>query len=424
MALTRILRNGSHVGALEAKADRALRQWWSGLADERVANSVTGLLADLHSKSQWIACDCMGEHSEKPVLAPARNDKTVYLRRLPHRPEHHRSCLFWFEQVKSVSETPSGSSGSGELGEPPSFVTDGGDAAVSIRNVPDRKATPDHSRTASIPKLARRLFWLAETSHWQHAPQTKLPIPSLLETAETLVIAPALNLKQILFCNPRVWSQRWANSAFIRCKNAGQSPICYWVQLAVGYDTVRRTVTFLNEDDRPMVIEVAGSMTVFGGDTSSVRFPMLVIAQIAQLSEGSTVLASAYAHPVASEQRWMLVDSDLERYTLEDLIHICQELRDNTGVEIEIAKPLFAWNGSGERPDFVLAIRGPKNRLSHMIVETMGYNDSDYETRKLDLAGNVKCPVYFDHRNATRAAGFGALKIAVVQWAKSLHPEI
>ena len=113
-------------------------------------------------------------------------------------------------------------------------------------------------------------------------------------------------------------------------------------------------------------------MKVFGGDASIARFPLLVVCVLRDLPAHGVVAYSAYAHPVASEDHRMLVDSDLERLTLLDLLSVCKWLQDEKRILVEIDKPLHAWQGTGERPDFVLTVESKTGLLSHLVIETTG----------------------------------------------------
>ena len=88
----------------------------------------------------------------------------------------------------------------------------------------------------------------------------------------------------------------------------------------------------------------------------------------------------------------MLVDSDLERRTLEQILSVRAWLRVRKAIRLSIEKPLFdlaAMPGPGEDPappcipDFMVRAEGigPLGR-SLVIVETMGFEDEAYRERK------------------------------------------
>lgn len=422
MALSRIYRDARPVGLLEASTDRAVRSWWEGTAGQDDQGRVERLLCDLHSTGQWLACGCRGSaFNDLPILAPAKNDETIYLRRLTKRAEHAQECVFWSEQTTPNASDMEGGPGAVDIGAAPAFVFDEENEVTVADSRPKRNSDKQgESRAAPIPKLAKQLFWLAETAGWQHTPNAASPVESLLRTSENVTVAGDLRLRQILYCNPNVWVNAWGDSAFKRCVSAGVSPACWWVQLCTAFDQKAREVTF-GAEDGPLTLKVHKDMKVFGGDASTARFPLLVVCVLRELPKHGVVLYSAYAQPVASEDHWMLVDSDLERFTLRDLLSVCKWLQDEKGILVEIDKPLHAWQGTGERPDFVLTVESRIGVTSHLVIETMGYDDPIYEARKAQLAQKVQWPVYFDRR-AVQGEGSGkGLKSAVAKWAIEIH---
>jgi hypothetical protein len=92
----------------------------------------------------------------------------------------------------------------------------------------------------------------------------------------------------------------------------------------------------------------------------------------------------------------MLVDSNLERHTLDQLMRLRKWLRDKQGIRLEIEKPLFDIAGLDDpeypaipprepcMPDFILrANPGPVGGSATVLVETMGYADDVYRARKV-----------------------------------------
>lgn len=123
------------------------------------------------------------------------------------------------------------------------------------------------------------------------------------------------------------------------------------------------------------------------------RAPYLAIGLLARpgLREPVRTL-SAYVHPCASNDRLMLVDSNLERQTLEQLLTVQSWLLRKKGMSVTIAKPLEDMStaiASGQpesrpvvMPDFVVTgqIAGAETRT--VAVETKGFSDEGYRERK------------------------------------------
>jgi hypothetical protein len=145
---------------------------------------------------------------------------------------------------------------------------------------------------------------------------------------------------------------------------------------------------------------------------------MLALASV-KLSGGALVAHKLYAHPIASVDHWMLLDSNLERQTLADLRSVTAWLESAKAITVSIEKPLFGWHDTGERPDFVVQKLGQDGRRSHMVVETMGLDDPEYVARKQAMRTKFfqrGVEVYWDMRAADPGAS-KALRSAVARWA-------
>ena len=407
MAIVRILRDGKHVKPLGSQVAISLRAWWQGVATERDQAIVTPLLADLHATSQWLTCDCISG-SDLPILAPAQLGRVFFLRRLTQRKSHAENCVFWSAQ-KEAAELNAGPAK--DVPEHPA------DVAPSFL-LSDTAETKSESPGDTLPQMAKRLFWLAEKSGWQRTPLGH-SIKDLLQVADGVPVSPEISLKNTLYCTAKVWTHHWADTVFARCTKAGVPLVCWWVQCAISIDLEARTIYFLNEAGQPFSVPVTGELTVFGGDCSSARFPMLVIGALRKRSDGSVHLEKAYAHPVASEKNLMLVDSNLQRQTLADLLSVCLWLYKTKGITVDIKKPLYNGKGATEKPDFVLSISTKGGVESCLIVETMGFDDVQHEARKTDLAKQAGWPVYFDRRYRSTDVSKD-LKSAVAKWALPL----
>jgi len=154
-------------------------------------------------------------------------------------------------------------------------------------------------------------------------------------------------------------------------------------------------------------IPVAGKLSVFGEHISLHRGPYLVIGLLGQPDKYSDKIEmiKAYAHPCAYWTRFMLVDSKLERRTLEILIKLRDRLKDEFHVTMTIEKPLHdvgpTLNNEPREvciPDFILRARGEEVKHRMIVIETMGYNDPEYRERKQRMRP------YFEHIYDSRYA--------------------
>jgi hypothetical protein len=142
-------------------------------------------------------------------------------------------------------------------------------------------------------------------------------------------------------------------------------------------------------------IKIEGTLSIFGERNDAFSPPYLVIGLVTKDAPeiDEAVVARAYAHPCVDWSRLTLVDSQLERETL-DIILSCRDwISERFGIAMTITKPLFDVGQpvevSGPRelclPDFVVHATGQGVNHPTIIVETMGYSDDDYRDRKKRL---------------------------------------
>jgi hypothetical protein len=423
MALTIVSKTGRFVDLLPDRSAYVLRQWWKGDPAFSSSPEASRLLSQMHGSEHWMACDCTGKGTTAPLLVPVKRGNTISLRRLSSRDSHARDCAFWSDQnAPAQKESIEAADGAAKVGAMPSFLqAQPANLVVAERQKGSAKQDGHDGNEAALTTMARRLFWLATHAGLQHNDSPDSSMGAVLAAAKHIALATDLSLRDILFCTVSVWQDRWAGDAFERCRKAKVAPQCYWLQPIVDADPVRQTLTFgigSAGANNSLVIHVEGAMKVFGGDYSPLRFPMLALCRLVQRADGDVVVQQAYAQPILSERRWLLVDSDLERTTYHDLTAICKWLADKHAITVSIEKPLFEWQQTGERPDFVLTVRSRSGRAEQFIVETMGYSDPIYEGRKSSLAARVRVPVWMDRRQGSPVAGED-LRNAVAAWAIS-----
>lgn len=148
-------------------------------------------------------------------------------------------------------------------------------------------------------------------------------------------------------------------------------------------------------------IPVLGRLAVFGERAEpgregraerAARAPYLAACVVGRAEEGGPVqVLSAYAHPCAGDAHWMLVDSDMERRTLEQLCSVQAWLGTKRGLQVAIEKPMFDIGGDAEAdeaprppciPDFLVRAAGADGARTTVIAETMGFANQEYRQRK------------------------------------------
>lgn len=119
------------------------------------------------------------------------------------------------------------------------------------------------------------------------------------------------------------------------------------------------------------------------------RQPYIAIALFSRTDpEGDVECQKCYVHPCRSEGDLMMVDSRRERETIDEILEVRRWVgRDD--VALDFRKPLFDEGAEVVDvarpvliPDFILLPRGANAMCESVLVETMGYDNTDYRDRK------------------------------------------
>lgn len=406
--------NGLFVHAIGVDDNRAIFAWWMGNADAGQKNRIHTLISKMHANHHWLRCNCQDQES-RAYLAPVKVGDSYHLKRLTKRGRHNQNCIFWREPSVTFDDEniKSGASLNNFDPKPPSFLQD--DTANLLSNRRDLEQTSPTSRmpTQRGSKMASRMFWLAHVAGTQKS-ASRPPTASWLSATEKISVSKNIPLKKLLFLSSKVWTDKWADSAFKLCQRNGIKPVCWWVTVITGYCDTTRTATLAELNIASLQIPISADVKIHAGDTSPARFPMLVIFKLG-LMNTSVGIQAMYAHPIISVENWMLVDSNLERKTHNNLVEVTKWLHFKHGLNIGIEKPIYNWLDTNERPDFVLVHQSRKNN-QFFVVETMGYKNPEYLQRKNDMESNLPCNIYFDQRSATDMYSKEIFN-AVAKWA-------
>jgi hypothetical protein len=358
-----------------------LRVWTEDTPDPEDLRLTQRALQDLKARDQWLGCGCV-DSPAMPLLAIVQShaDGVLFLRRMQEREPHAPTCPFAFEQASSHrGSTERHEDGSGQ----PDFVfREQAEPAGHRHRTAQAFGTFHEAQTDSV---ARRLFWLL-----RHAGLNRWPAPAetahasaaarLLASSETVRINSAMTLRDVLFCSHRAWFEGWMDSAFRACRKAGLRQQAWWVVPVVDIDLDKQLLT-VGAVRQP--VPVAGRLTVFAGEGSAARMPMLALAAVtSDESTGNVTVARAYVHPVESERDWMLVDSENERRALACLKAAALAYRGTA-----IVKPMHHMRELDCRPDFILCAPHGGDQL---LVETMGLTDPGYVSKKRDLVERLR----------------------------------
>ncbi|EBY6367609.1 hypothetical protein D5O27_20670 [Salmonella enterica subsp. enterica serovar Enteritidis] len=132
-------------------------------------------------------------------------------------------------------------------------------------------------------------------------------------------------------------------------------------------------------------------------------------------ADGRIICSEGYAHALYQLTCPVPVDSKLERNTLTALLNVASWLKRKPGTpELSLERPLFDTEVyvNGEKkyvlPDFIVTARAPDGKTARVVIETMGYEDSDYCARK--------------SRQHTGMKQIGVLHTDPPKWLDNDHP--
>ena len=143
--------------------------------------------------------------------------------------------------------------------------------------------------------------------------------------------------------------------------------------------------------------------------------PLLGYSCFCRSADGRIICSEGYAHALYQLTCPVPVDSKLERNTLTALLNVASWLKRKPGTpELSLERPLFDTEVyvNGEKkyvlPDFIVTARAPDGKTARVVIETMGYEDSDYCARK--------------SRQHTGMKQIGVLHTDPPKWLDNDHP--
>lgn len=359
------------------------------------------ILDDLAKTGSWLLCNCKGESlTESPVLYVSRRhsqSRPLTLVRNHARGLHDAACRF--------HKLPGQAHGH-SLAEREAVValavlksTDGATASGT-----ERRSFTGTSRSQSTPRLARVLFTLLEHAGLNRIVAGRRSISrdadKLMEAAEDFWMDKGKTIPAADFVGPNL--HRFDKIAK-RVEDAANwpkslSPHGFVIGLCDRARDASGTMHLINPFDLsspPESWEVKGRVRLPGPGTVG---PYLAIGLVAKVAGSSSAeIVQAYVHPAYDFDGMLLVDSELERQTLAIITERLAEMKGRKD-PYTIVKPyvdvLEPSSNTPHRPDFVINYRGRE-----MAVETMGYTDEEYLTRKARMHQVMKKQYYkvFEH---------------------------
>ena len=349
----------------------ALVRWYTGHGEDSDHRASVITVVKARDHHQWIACDCLGEVTDPPLLSPAylSEAETYYLRRLTsirqRRPEHDVDCPFFREQApprirEKATATPR------TINEPDGLFSAHRLAPEKLAQLPDDDEPDDRTRGVAIPRLARLLWLLMEMAHVNviepleigepREARMALEFARLRSAAERVEIAPGVPLARHFYTHIDPYER---GIVFARLREAAKSwppdhaPQAFLLLYAV--DISGTTVTLAGGRE----LTVKNRIRHIGVHQRRIGPPYLVLAVVGEHNprEGYACLR-AYAQPVARTANFVAVHNAAERQTIVGLLDLQYRLR-RRGIGIGFKRLLFDIATSiGEvRPDLTLDLR-------------------------------------------------------------------
>jgi hypothetical protein len=435
--MLKVCRKGEAEGgeALNPEEDRALKLAFSRFAkpEARAAGAAVVRRYQHLGFGNWFLCDCQESGCRPPALIPVLQ---TYIRRHtdPPWPQHDDGCDFHRDPDEQRAITCSyARPASGPLRLLRGFPSDD----------EDYEPSPPISRCYSQRReaLATLLMQLIERAGLNVVPADGKGADlgeqyrRLRAAAHAFELAQGLPVAAYLCTYPPAlpaFLDRIAAAPMARFKRTRPHGFLLTVASGVGHGQL-----VLGPSEN---LSVRGRISVFGERDGhgrdrpaerAARAPYLAICLVGRPSPDQRVaVVRAYAHPCVSLRNLMLVDSDLERRTLDGLRRLQSWLRVNKGVRLEIEKPHFDIDQKDEDPagpetlprepcipDFILRAEGPPHAgLGRCLWRpwAMPTRPTGHESRwcmRLWSSSGVRrsrCTIFISRRTTPKAHAIGA----------------
>nr|GLK21647.1 hypothetical protein GCM10017606_24740 [Microbacterium terregens] len=363
-------------------------RWYVGAGSPSDEEAGITLVQNARIGAKWIACDCLPDGEPPPILTPAflSEAETYYLRRLTSgkRPDHRADCPFFRDQVTHrISEV--------RTRETPASPPDGffevlRPAPSKLAQRPERDASDDRTRHASVPRLARLLWRLLDVagttrvsplSDEGEEPSIKREFDALVKAGGKIEIAPGVELSRAFWTHADALHSRRAYAVLRRLSDAwpsGHAPQAFFALFS------HQVTGHIIETADTQPVRVANRVQSPSVRGNPIRGPFLVIVVAGQYPEARGYAPlRAYAQPIYSGQRFVPVNSEFERGLLRELLSARRALF-RQGIDVAIEKPVFdLLTPLGTcRPAFLIEARSRvTGEIKRLAIEASSPEDGD-----------------------------------------------
>jgi uncharacterized protein YjiS (DUF1127 family) len=394
--------NVAAMKALTPPEDELLRQGFGRYALPQARTEAAAVVRRYQHREagMWFYCDCLPDGQRPAALVPVDESHIRRHCEMPW-PAHDEECDFFSEPAEQHAATRSYRRPVD--GIPFNLIKSFGSDEDRRARIPPNRVSYARSR----PSLARLLARLLTDAGLQTIPPNWKPLGPAPQYEALRAAAMNIDLvRDVPLSHFAGFSAKPDRVALLKeridaadeKRFGGSRPHGVLVFVAQGAAGGK----IMTKHHPPL--PVRGRIGIFGereghravGDAApGRRAPYLAVCLIARPDKTSKPeILKAYLHPCRSAAHLILLDSDHERETLNELIGIQRWLDARCGVATTIEKPLFdvgpdlACDGQPRPPcvpDFILRVQGESPEHPAVIVETVGYADDAYRQRKLRM---------------------------------------
>lgn len=372
--------------------ENLLRNGFGFFAAAEQRGAAQAYINELSANKMWVACDCMPPHMPKPQLWPVTG-ASFRRNRGEGALTHGENCEFAHpphraQDVRSSFTAKVRSNGLLKFRLARGFFENAERAAPGLHNVNRvNRSTP----RPGLARLLAEVLTLAgvqeiqPNDHYPNLPMLTEAMARIRRAAVSIEIAQGKLLSDWLAVGMTELSGLKRKIERSNADDWGSSRP-HGILICNVHEVQRHQLIF--EGARIPPEPILGRVAVFGEKEALGRHPYLVACLVGKASpqDKEVSLLRAYAHPCLSWSKWTLVDSNLERETI-NRIQGCRWSLGKNDIQFEVHKPLFDCNTLPEDdfepvclPDFLIKL--PSRRARTIVVETMGYKDTRYRNRK------------------------------------------
>ncbi len=368
----------------------ALVRWYLGDGSDADHRASVTMVVKSREADRWLACDCLGEEVDPPLLSPAylSEAETYYLRRLTAegRPEHRSECPFHRDPAPPRLREPWAASTIRPIAEADGWFEVLRLAPEKLAQAPREGDPDDRSRGAAVPRLAGLLWRLMAQAGVDVIPALDADsgdrrtmageFQRLRDAAERIEIAPGITLARQLYTHVGPFDR---GQVFARLRHAaadwpaGHAPQAFLLLYATGVSGHELTLA------EGRSLRLRNRVQHAGIHARGIGAPLLALVAVGEHNprHGYDALRG-YAQPIQAGNAFLPVDSVAERRFADAVARLRYPLRRHA-IFLAARRTLFdtVTREGLARADFVLDFADRRTgELVELAVVVTGADDA------------------------------------------------